>query len=75
MTNSHSGEITIVTAVFGGISLATVLLRCFVRLRVIRAFGWDDSLMVVAMVSSAFLANGNCGILTWTVVEYRVCNM
>lgn len=58
MTNSHSGEITIVTAVFVGISLATVLLRCFVRLRVIRAFGWDDSLMVVAMVSSAFLANG-----------------
>lgn len=53
MVSGRSEVITIVTAVFFGISLTTVLTRCFVRLRVVRAFGWDDALMVIAMVGSA----------------------
>jgi len=55
MANGYSEAITVVTAVFLSISLATVLLRCFVRLRVVRAFGWDDTLMVIAAVGSLFL--------------------
>lgn len=55
MVSGRSEVITIVTAVFFAISLTTVLLRCFVRLRVVRAFGWDDTLMVIAMVGSTFL--------------------
>lgn len=51
MVSGRSEAITIVTSVFFGVSLITVLLRCFVRLRVVRAFGWDDGLMVFAMVS------------------------
>ena len=50
MLTGRSEVIAIVTAVFFGISLVTVILRCFVRLRVVRAFGWDDGLMLLAMV-------------------------
>lgn len=50
MLSGRSEVIAIVTAVFFGISLVTVILRCFVRLRVVRAFGWDDGLMLLAMV-------------------------
>lgn len=48
--DSRSNAILIVTAVFLGISLTSVLLRCFVRTRVVRAFGWDDIIMLLAMV-------------------------
>ncbi|KAL7653351.1 hypothetical protein ACMYSQ_012663 [Aspergillus niger] len=45
----RSESIFIVTVVFLGISFIAVCLRCFVRLRLVRAFGWDDALMVFAM--------------------------
>lgn len=47
---SGSEAIVAVTTAFLAISLLTVSLRCYVRLRVVRAFGWDDGFMVVAMV-------------------------
>ncbi|KAE8135039.1 hypothetical protein BDV38DRAFT_273083 [Aspergillus pseudotamarii] len=52
MGDGNSDAIIIVTAVFLGLSLVTVCLRCFVRLRIVRAFGCDDALIVTAMVSS-----------------------
>lgn len=48
--DSRSNAILIVTSVFFAISLVSVCLRIFVRTRVVRAFGWDDITMVVAMV-------------------------
>ncbi|KAJ5654740.1 hypothetical protein N7490_001743 [Penicillium lividum] len=36
--------------VFMFLSIVTVSLRCFVRTVIVRAFGWDDILMIVAMV-------------------------
>lgn len=51
--DSRSNAILIVTAVFLGISLSSVLLRCFVRTRVVHAFGWDDIVMLFAMVSGS----------------------
>ncbi|KAJ5157896.1 uncharacterized protein N7482_008996 [Penicillium canariense] len=59
--DSRSNAIIIVTAVFLGISLASVLLRCFVRTRIVRAFGWDDIMMLVAMTLN--LGFAICGIL------------
>ncbi|EYE90282.1 putative integral membrane protein [Aspergillus ruber CBS 135680] len=56
MVSGRSEVMTIVTAVFFGISLTTVLTRCFVRLRVVRAFGWDDTLMVIAMIMNTGFA-------------------
>jgi hypothetical protein len=49
--DSRSNAILIVTSVFFAISLVSVCLRIFVRTRVVRAFGWDDITMVIAMVS------------------------
>ncbi|KAH1766861.1 hypothetical protein V6000_008564 [Aspergillus fumigatus] len=36
--------------VFLCLSFIAVALRCFVRLRLVKAFGWDDGLMVLAML-------------------------
>ncbi|KAH8695577.1 hypothetical protein BGW36DRAFT_299318 [Talaromyces proteolyticus] len=47
-----SQAIIIVTAVFLALSLVTVSLRCFVRLRVVKSFGRDDALMVAAAISN-----------------------
>lgn len=50
--SNNSNALIIVTAVFLGTSLVAVGLRCFVRLSIVRAFGHDDALMVMAMVCS-----------------------
>ncbi|KAF7595923.1 hypothetical protein BBP40_004069 [Aspergillus hancockii] len=50
MANGNSAVIIIVTSVFLSISLVAVCLRCFVRLKIVHAFGRDDALMVTAMV-------------------------
>ncbi|KAJ5119147.1 hypothetical protein N7448_010854 [Penicillium atrosanguineum] len=56
----RSQTIFIVTTIFLGISFIAVCLRCFVRLRIVKAFGWDDALMVFAMVLNTLFAL--CGI-------------
>lgn len=52
--------IFIITTIFLGISFITVCLRCFVRLHIVKAFGWDDALMVFAMLLNILFAL--CGI-------------
>ncbi|CAG8191602.1 unnamed protein product [Penicillium olsonii] len=49
LDDSRSKAILIVTSVFLGISLLSVILRCVVRTRIVRAFGWDDGVMLLAM--------------------------
>jgi hypothetical protein len=39
-----------VAAAFLALSTIAVLLRCYVRLRIVKAFGWDDGFMILAMV-------------------------
>ncbi|KAE8389780.1 hypothetical protein BDV23DRAFT_156481 [Aspergillus alliaceus] len=56
----RSEQIFVVTIIFLGISFISVCLRCFVRLRLVRAFGWDDTLMVFAMALNILFAL--CGI-------------
>ncbi|KAF9893174.1 hypothetical protein FE257_012589 [Aspergillus nanangensis] len=56
----RSLSIFVVTVIFLGLSFIAVCLRCFVRLRLVRAFGWDDALMVFAMVLNILFAL--CGI-------------
>ncbi|CRL24475.1 unnamed protein product [Penicillium camemberti] len=61
LDNSHNKAILVVTSVFFGISLVSVVLRCFVRTQVVRAWGWDDGTMVIAMsLNTAFAI---CGIV------------
>lgn len=54
MLNGRSEAIVAATSVFLALSLVTVCLRCFVRARVVRAFGLDDWTMVAAMVGFFF---------------------
>ena len=46
----RSKTIFVVTVIFLCLSFVAVCLRCFVRIKVVKAFGWDDALMVFAMV-------------------------
>ncbi|KAJ5593701.1 hypothetical protein N7537_010605 [Penicillium hordei] len=61
LDDSHNKAILIVTSVFFGISLVSVILRCFVRTQVVRAWGWDDGTMVIAMAFNTAFAI--CGII------------
>ncbi|KAJ5926112.1 hypothetical protein N7516_007885 [Penicillium verrucosum] len=60
LDDSHNIAILTVTSVFFGISLVSVMLRCFVRTQVVRAWGWDDGTMVIAMALNTAFAL--CGI-------------
>ncbi|PWY73012.1 hypothetical protein BO70DRAFT_389302 [Aspergillus heteromorphus CBS 117.55] len=46
----HSLGIFICAAVLMGVCTVLVILRSFVRIFLVRAFGWDDALMIVALV-------------------------
>ncbi|KAJ5817390.1 hypothetical protein N7447_009623 [Penicillium robsamsonii] len=59
--DSHNKAILIVTSIFFAMSLLSVILRCFVRTRIVRAWGWDDGIMVIAMALNAAFAI--CGIV------------
>ncbi|KAJ5288950.1 hypothetical protein N7478_001980 [Penicillium angulare] len=58
--HDRSLSIFVVTVVFLGISFIAVCLRCFVRLKIVKAFGWDDGLMVCALLLNILFAL--CGI-------------
>jgi len=49
--------IFVISAIFMFITIVTVSLRCFVRSFIVRAFGWDDILMLVALVNKAIPQN------------------
>jgi hypothetical protein len=61
MVNDKSEAIIIATSIFLALSLIAVGLRCYVRIRLIRAFGADDWAMVLAVAFN--LAFAVCGIL------------
>ncbi|OJJ73315.1 hypothetical protein ASPBRDRAFT_121131 [Aspergillus brasiliensis CBS 101740] len=54
----HSLAIFICAAVMMGVSIMAVALRTFVRVYTVRAFGWDDALMVIAL--ALFIALDAC---------------
>ncbi|KAE8323911.1 hypothetical protein BDV39DRAFT_195550 [Aspergillus sergii] len=60
MLVGRSKSIFVVTLIFLCISLTTVALRCYVRLRLVKSFGWDDALMVLAMALNIWFAT--CGL-------------
>ncbi|KAJ6142733.1 hypothetical protein N7471_002186 [Penicillium samsonianum] len=61
MGNGGSNAIIITTAVLLGFSLVTVSLRCFTRLKIVKSFGSDDTLMVAAAAFNVAFAI--CGIV------------
>ncbi|BCR90151.1 putative integral membrane protein [Aspergillus chevalieri] len=54
-------EVKAVAATFMSVAAVTVILRCYVRLRIVKAFGWDDGAMVVAMIFYALFSGSMIG--------------
>lgn len=48
--DDRSVEVKGVAAAFMSVACVTVMLRCYVRVVVVKGFGWDDGAMVVAMI-------------------------
>ncbi|KAF5855653.1 hypothetical protein ETB97_008845, partial [Aspergillus alliaceus] len=46
----RSVEVRAVAAAFMSVAVVTVILRCYVRGRLVKAFGWDDTAMVIALL-------------------------
>jgi hypothetical protein len=49
---SYASEIRILEGVFVSLMLAAVLVRVYVRLRLVKAWGWDDYLCIAAAFGS-----------------------
>ncbi|KAL2870103.1 putative PTH11-like integral membrane protein [Aspergillus lucknowensis] len=54
-----------VGAAFLALSSIAVIVRCYVRLRIVKAFGWDDSVMVLAMLFYGMLCGCMIGGGIW----------
>lgn len=56
MSDEHARKVGVqtVAAVFMPLATIAVMLRCYVRGRVVRAFGIDDGAMVIASVNLPF---------------------
>ncbi|KAB8226011.1 hypothetical protein BDV33DRAFT_162792 [Aspergillus novoparasiticus] len=48
--DDRSVEVRAVAAAFMSVAVVTVILRCYVRGWLVKAFGWDDGAMVVALL-------------------------
>lgn len=46
----RSLSVRAVAGTFGVLAWISVGLRCYVRLKFVKSFGWDDGLMVLALV-------------------------
>ena len=50
VTDDRSLAVKAVAASFMSVASVAVVLRCYVRLYIVKGFGWDDAMMVFAMV-------------------------
>lgn len=63
--DSRNMAIKVIAGLFMSIATVAVILRCYVRGFLVKAFGWDDGAMLMAMVNCCPSVNfGMCGILT-----------
>ncbi|KAE8402222.1 hypothetical protein BDV37DRAFT_284870 [Aspergillus pseudonomiae] len=61
MLHGRSLGVVVVPAVLGSLATITVLFRCYVRIRIVNRFGWDDGFMATAMITNLMFAL--CGII------------
>ncbi|BCS21212.1 putative PTH11-like integral membrane protein [Aspergillus puulaauensis] len=54
-----------VPAAFVALSSISVALRCYVRLRIVKAFGWDDFVMILALLLYIMLCGCMIGAYVW----------
>ncbi|KAB8261578.1 hypothetical protein BDV32DRAFT_137172 [Aspergillus pseudonomiae] len=55
MLHGRSNAVVTVPAVLGPLSFVTVCFRCYVRIKMVKNFGWDDGIMAVAAVRFALV--------------------
>jgi hypothetical protein len=55
MSEDRSLDVRAVAAVFLSLACLTVVLRCYVRLFIVKAFGLDDGAMALALVSGSHI--------------------
>ena len=51
-------------------AFVSTLLRCYVRVRIVRNFGFDDSCMVVALVSHSIFAVYKNVLISWLQISF-----
>jgi hypothetical protein len=56
--DSRNMAIKVVAGLFMSLATVAVMLRCYVRGWIVKAFGWDDGSMVMAMVSRLIFLTG-----------------
>ncbi|KAL4938430.1 hypothetical protein BDV06DRAFT_56852 [Aspergillus oleicola] len=61
----QSAAVRGVAAAFLTLSSIAVILRCYVRLRIVKAFGWDDFVMIFAMLFYAMFCGCMIGGSLW----------
>ncbi|GKZ36654.1 hypothetical protein AbraIFM66950_007829 [Aspergillus brasiliensis] len=59
MAVDRSLEVRAVAAVFFALASVTTILRCYVRLAVVKAFGWDDGVMLFYAMFSGCMIGGS----------------
>lgn len=59
MVENRGPQLQAVCSTFVSLAFVSVLLRIYVRLRLVKAFGWDDWFMVLAMVRRANIQSMN----------------
>jgi hypothetical protein len=57
--DNHGPRLIAATAVLTGFALVSVILRMWVRIGIIKSVGWDDRVMVLAMVSRLSLSGSH----------------
>ncbi|GAB1205999.1 hypothetical protein APSETT445_004680 [Aspergillus pseudonomiae] len=57
MLHGRSLGVVVVPAVLGSLATITVLFRCYVRIRIVNRFGWDDGFMAAAMGSTVLYSS------------------
>lgn len=62
--DSRNMAIKVVAGLFMSIAAVAVILRCYVRGFLVKAFGWDDGAMVMAMVCFCLIISESYDILT-----------
>ncbi|OJJ98536.1 hypothetical protein ASPACDRAFT_79908 [Aspergillus aculeatus ATCC 16872] len=65
MAEDRSLAVRAVAAVFLALATITTVLRCYVRLRIVKAFGWDDGIMVLAYIFYVFFSACMIGGSLW----------
>ncbi|PSN62142.1 hypothetical protein BS50DRAFT_138288 [Corynespora cassiicola Philippines] len=71
MVDNRGPELRAVCSVFVGMAFVATALRVYVRLHLVRAFGWDDAFMIMAMLTHIMFATCSISGTFWGTGRHR----